>query len=86
MPSHDTKHCYHLRLFQDHIDSRAIKVGDRKHKSNKSIDKTNSELQIYTDPFPSHTSNFIYASDSDPVSNDGSYVNMVTITSILPPS
>lgn len=31
--SHDTENCYHLlHIVQDHIDSGAIKVGDRKHK------------------------------------------------------
>lgn len=81
---HDTEQCYRLQhVFQDHINSGAIKVDARKHKSNKSIDKTNRDLQIYINPFPLHSENFI--STSKPSLDDGPYVNKVTITPIIPP-
>lgn len=83
MPGHDIELCYHLRhVFQDHIDSDAMKVDVRKHKSNKYVDKTNN-LKIYNDPFPPHSTKFI--STSDPSLDDGPYVNIVTITPINSP-
>lgn len=45
----------------------------------------NTELQIYMDPFLSHSSNFISASSMDLVSKESPIVNMVTITPISPP-
>lgn len=81
---HDTEWCYCLQnIIQDHIDSGEIKIDAWKHKSNKSIDKTNSDLQIYTDLFPLHSANFISA--LDPPLDDGPFVNMVTITPICSP-
>lgn len=86
MPGHDTERCYHLQnIFQDHINSGVIKVDVQKHKSDKYIDNTNRALQIYTDLFSPHSTNFISA--SDPPSDDGPFVNTITVTPIcLPPS
>lgn len=84
MLGHDTERCYCIQhIVQDHIDSGAIKVDARKHKSNKFVEKTNSDLQIYIDPFPIHSANFISA--LNPSSDDGPFVNMVAITSIYSP-
>lgn len=80
---HDIERCYCLgHIVQDHIDSGAMKVNARKHKSNKFVDKTSNDLHIYTNPFPPHSTNAI--STSDPALDGGPYVNMITITTISP--
>lgn len=70
---------------QDCIEDGSIHLDGIKQNTDKSVAKENSELQIYTDPFPSHSANMII----DPTnfaSQLEAYVNMVTVTSTVSPA
>lgn len=59
-PSHDTKRCYSLKnTIQDLIDSNALSIDAYDSSGNKSIEPPNQNLQIYTNPLPSHSTNII---------------------------
>lgn len=59
-PDHDTNKCYSLRSgIQDFIDNNIISVVGVNDKGNKSIAPPNQNLQIFTNPLPSHFTNVI---------------------------
>lgn len=64
---------------QDHIDDGAIYLDGKNQNENKSVAKENSELQIYTNPFPSHSLNLIIDPfDASPKAS--TYANVVSFT------
>lgn len=64
-PGHDTEKCFALKgKVQDLIDNNTISVSGVNDKGNKSVAPPNQNLQIFTDPLPSHTSNAIETNDS----------------------
>ncbi|GLJ19066.1 hypothetical protein SUGI_0342280 [Cryptomeria japonica] len=73
-PGHDTEKCFSLKgKIQDLIDNNTIFVSRVNDKGNTSVAPPNQNLQIFTDPLPSHTShtsNAIEANDFS-LSSDG---------------
>lgn len=71
--------CLHHGI-QDCIEDGNICLNGSKQNTNKSVVKENSELQMYTDPFMSHSASMI-VDPIDSFSQPEAYVNMVTVTS-----
>lgn len=63
-----------------------IHLDGKKQNSNKSLAKANNnELQIYIDPFPSHSTNLVIQSSTSSQVVPSEYVNMVSFTCTPPP-
>lgn len=63
---------------QDHIEDDTIRIDGSKQNTKTSVAKVNSELQIYTSPFPSHFFIMII-NPSNSTTWLQAYVNMVTV-------
>lgn len=80
-PRHDTETCFALKCkIRDLIDNNTISLVGVNNKVNKFVAPPNQNLKIFTEPFPSHTSNVIETKHTSFSPNDlSSTQNVVNV-------